>query len=55
MFIAPKHLETAKIHLNAAVQTGKTVAKVGAIFTGGVLVGAIAGIVLFFHISNDPV
>lgn len=53
--LKPYQIEAIKMHLGTAKRVGIKTAKVGAIFTSGVLVGAIAGIVLFFQISNDPV
>lgn len=53
--IDPKHIETAKTHLTTAKNVGLKTAKYGAIFCGGVLVGTICGVVLFFHISQDQV
>jgi hypothetical protein len=53
--INPEYFVKAKQHLTAATKTGITIAKYGATFTGGVLVGTICGVVLFFKIGNDPI
>ena len=53
--INPEYFVKAKKHLNTATQTGLKIAKYGSVFTGGVLVGTICGIVLFFKIGNDPI
>jgi len=52
--INPEYLVKAKKHLDTATKTGITLAKYGSVFTGGVLVGTICGIVLFFKIGGDP-
>lgn len=52
--INPKHIDTAKEHLTTAKNITFKVLKYGTVFGGGVLVGTVCGVVLFFHISNDP-
>ncbi len=53
--INPEYLVKAKQHLDTATKTGIKIAKYGSVFTGGVLVGTICGIVLFFKIGSDPI
>jgi hypothetical protein len=50
-----KQIEQAKKYLIEAKKTTMKCAKYGAVFGGGVLVGTICGVVLFFSISNDPI
>ena len=55
MSIDPKIIEQAKKHLNTAGKVSLKVAKYGVVFTSGILVGTIAGVVLFFTINNEPI
>lgn len=50
--INPKYIEKTKTYLNSAGKIGIKIAKYGTVFTSGVLVGTICGVVLFFKISD---
>jgi len=52
--LTPEQTEKVKKHLDTAKNIALTTIKYGVVFTSGVLVGAICGVVLFFKIGNDP-
>jgi hypothetical protein len=53
--INPEHVEKAKAAMATAQRVAIKTAKYGSVFLGGVLVGTICGVVLFFTIDKDPI